>query len=534
MKKSFLKKATAMLTAIPITALQLTAPVFATDTPLIQFTTSDLTEIDVAEYESEWNLKIESGLLCCDSADFEINLDILYNSIISNSGSNADNVKYVLDSIENEKCTYENSIFTFSGTIEDLNSIIIDESGKTFSENLEAILGENVLSAMSAEIEFKVDFSDIYNSKNINLSCTVKTESGNYTFSGENSIFEYISEQLSILNESVVLNLSEDDTISEVNALFNSYIEKIIALKNTLSNTIDIEGTLTGDNLADILETIQNNYPEYADKLPLSAESVSDMMSESLENIFAQLNETIIPEGVSIDINADEVADVLDSLTDVTLTIENGTVKVIGTLEDNQTDDVKTYFVENPEKLAELVEEALAEGLADETGLELYSEDKILDTTAKVIEVSLPLSVSDIGSGDIYYNVWRTYTFADEGEIVTTSVSEESTTTTITTTTTVSETTTITTETTVAETSDDNSDDDSKDCKGRRRQGKRNRGKRHIKKEDERIFLDKNMCEKENNRIFFESIEKCNKNLDIKKFPENFDKCRLFFNYSAK
>ena len=122
MKKSFLKKATAMLTAIPITALQLTAPVFATDTPLIQFTTSDLTEIDVAEYESEWNLKIESGLLCCDSADFEINLDILYNSIISNSGSNADNVKYVLDSIENEKCTYKNSIFTFSGTIEDLNS----------------------------------------------------------------------------------------------------------------------------------------------------------------------------------------------------------------------------------------------------------------------------------------------------------------------------------------------------------------------------------------------------------------------------
>ncbi len=465
MKKT-LKRIIAAAAALPIAAYSV--PAFAVevaDAPLpaqtaasavlIDVTAEDMTVIRESQYTCEWNLLITAGLWCCTDTTCAMDVSALYDTVIAHAGSYAAFAEQLFACVEGETLTYSGGVFDISASIPSALTVLADANGTSLSEQLRnagADLSDLDMGSLDipCTIRIKADFQNTGVSRTVGLSYGIETPDGTYTLAGENSFQSYFAEKFDVFAASV-------NAGAAVQAILDNAAAKISAADVAAGTAMSKQASVTAASLNDALTQIEASHPEYADKIPASAETIAQVLESGWNSLFTQINANIVPEGGEINLDVHEVAAIFDSLTNVTLTLENGYAKISGTLADNQTDAVKAYYADNAAALATLAQNAVQAGDGDATGLSAYTDGMMLKDTAKIVEASLPLTMLESGSGELYYNVYRTYTFSapeeTEPAATETTISEETTETAVTETTEETE-TSASEETTVSETTE--------------------------------------------------------------------------------
>ncbi len=465
MKKT-LKRIIAAAAALPIAAYSV--PAFAVevaDAPLaaqtaasavlIDVTAEDMTAIRESQYTCEWNLLITAGLWCCTDTTCAMDVSTLYDTVIAHAGSYAAFAEQLFACVENETLTYSGGVFDISASIPSALTVLADANGTSLSDQLQNAGADVSALDMSGldipcTIRIKADFQNTGVSRTVGLSYGIETADSTFTLAGENSFQSYFAEKFDAFAASV-------NADAAVQTILDNAAAKIGAADIAADSVMNKQASVTAASLNDALTQIEASYPEYAHKIPASAETIAQVLESSWNSLFTQINANIIPEGGEINLDVHEVAAIFDSLTNVTLTLENGYAKISGVLADDQTDAVKAYYTDNAAAMATLAQNAVQAGDGDATGLSAYTDGMTLEDTAKVVEASLPLNMLESGSGELYYNVYRTYTFSapeeTEPAATETTVSEESTETTVTETTEATE-TSVPEETTVSETTE--------------------------------------------------------------------------------
>ncbi len=453
-------------TTVTMTA---SAPLAQATAVLIDLTASDLTDVRTNAYSGSWNTLVEAGLWCCDATACTMDLTALYETVTANAGAYAPFLEQLFSCVSEETLTYADSVFTINASVSSISDVLADENGVTLAaqiETLEAQYGVELgadSSALAAACDVKItaDFSNVGTSRTIRLSYDVTTEDGTYTLLGSNSVFTYLSSKLDAYAASVESAAAEQpaeiaDAVTAAVESFRSRLNSLASVDASVVTAKDI--TISGVSLSDTLAQLEQSYPDQASRIPASAESIAQLLESSWNSLMTQINTNVVPEGGAVNLDVHEIAAVFDSLTNVTLTMKNGVASISGTLEDTQSEAVKAYYAENAAALAALAASAEEAGDADATGLSLYEEGMTLAATAKTVEASFPLTILESGIGDVYYNIYRTYTFNVPAATETTTSEEttvtetEETTTSEETTVTETEETTTSEETTVTET----------------------------------------------------------------------------------
>ncbi len=420
---------------------------------LIDLSASDLTDIKASAYESRWNELVQAGLVFCTPVSCEMDLEALYDTIIANAGSYAPFFTQLFSSVSDETLSYADSVFTITASIPCIGDALTDESGVSLLQQMAALEAQygaslhadsSVLDkACSAVI--RADFSTVGTTGAIGLSYTVMTDDAAYTLVGENSLFAYLSNAVESYAASLQTEGCPEEMTASVNAVLDAFRARLHTLADVDAQSImDKEIALSGEDLGAVLAQIEESYPAYADKIPASAETAAQLLETSWNSLMTQINTNVVPEGGAVNLDVHEVAAIFDSLTNVTVSIQNGVASISGTLEDAQTDAVKAYYAENASALAALAAAAQSAGDGDATGLALYEDGMEIEGTAKFVEASFPLNMLASGSGDVYYNIYRTYTFSAPAETTVTDTTETSEESTVTDTTETSEETTVT------------------------------------------------------------------------------------------
>ncbi len=402
---------------------------------LIDISAADFTDIRVSDYRSNWNLLVQTGLWYCTPTSCEMDLQALYDTVIANSGSCVPFFTALFASVSEETLTYAENVFTITAGISRLGDALADENGVTLEQQIEAIAAQYGLTLASSgildtpcEVEIRSDFSSVGTTGAVRLSYAVKTDDGTFTLLGENSLSDYLGSKL----DAYAASLPAEQ--AEFAAVVDAYRSRLHSFAELGAESIlQKEVTVSSASLGDALTQIEARYPEYAERIPASAETAAQLLESSWNSLMAQLNTNVVPDGGALSLDVHEIAAIFDSLTNVTLTVQNGTAYISGTMEDAQSDAVKAYYAENTAALAALAESAQAAGDAEFTGLAAYKAGMTLEDTAKFVEVSLPLNMLETGSGDLYYNIYRTYRFSapavtETTPAETTETSEETTT----------------------------------------------------------------------------------------------------------
>ncbi len=481
--KKYIQKFLAGLAALPLAA-QCLAPIH-TEASLItvEFRTSNLTQISAARYDSNWANLVSMGLSGSSEKSCAMDLSSLYATAIAHAGAYAPLVEQLFAAVEEETLSCSGSVFTLSASLPNLHCLLVNAEGVTMQEQLTALAetyaaSEDAAALMQVDaaaleqpctLEIRADFSNVETTGAVGLTYAVTTDGSSYTLLGEDSIFAHLAEVYAAYADAVIAatDASSAALQADVDAVLSSYADVLERLQVS-DDSLTQQLTVSGESLADVLAQLEAANPNAAGMLPTSAASAASVLESSWNAVMAQVNSGIMPESVQLNLDIYETAAIFDGLTDVTLSVADGTATLAGTLEDTQTAAVLDYYADNTAGLETLVQTAVEAGMDDETGLDAYTEGAVLLDTAKFVEVTFPVSILTSGTGEFRYQIYRTYTFTEGTLPAETTTSETETT--------VTETTTTETETTVAETETSTEDEDADDDTHRGRKHRRHHG----------------------------------------------------------
>ena len=341
MHQKFLKFIAA-IASFPIAAAPCTFPTVSAETTavmtastqlasasavLIDISASDFTDIKASDYRSSWNLLVQTGLWYCTPTSCEMDLKALYNTVITNSGSCAPFFTALFGSVSAETLTYAENVFTITAGISRLGDALADENGVTLEQQIEAIAAQYGLTLADSgildtpcEVEIRSDFGSVGTTGAVRLSYAVKTEDGTYTLLGENTLSDYLGSKLDAYAAS--LPAEQPEFAAVVNA-YRSSLQSVAELGT--ADILQKEITVTGVSLGDVMTQIEARYPDYAERIPASAETVAQLLESSWNSLMSQINANVVPESGALRLDVHEIAAIFDSLTDVTLTVQNGT-----------------------------------------------------------------------------------------------------------------------------------------------------------------------------------------------------------------
>ena len=237
MKKSVLTRAIAAAVSMPLAVTQCLVPAFAAQTGGVtpkeininSFTDvsvkAPITEIADGTYvqHSEWYNTVDMAMLSLASTkSFDIDTNELFKAILDNSGSYASEVEMILSNIKNAKASYSsNGKITITATLENLadsiNGKCKEEIGKGIDEckygaNLTAALKDFNANCPEISGEFKavIDLSKVSAKKGGTISAKFTDSTGKeYVLSGSDSVFDYISAQISTVNSNINAELKK-------------------------------------------------------------------------------------------------------------------------------------------------------------------------------------------------------------------------------------------------------------------------------------------------------------------------------------
>ena len=263
MKKSVLTRAIAAAVSMPLAVTQCLVPAFAAQTGGVtpkeininSFTDvsvkAPITEIADGTYvqHSEWYNTVDMAMLSLASTkSFDIDTNEFFKAILDNSGSYAPEVEMILNNIKNAKASYSsNGKITITATLENLadsvNGRCKEEIGKGIDEckygaNLTAALKDFNANCPEISGEFKavIDLSKVSAKKGGTISAKFTDSTGKeYVLSGSDSVFDYISAQISTVNSNINAELKK--IIGETAVKFDEASAKLADVQAELLKT---------------------------------------------------------------------------------------------------------------------------------------------------------------------------------------------------------------------------------------------------------------------------------------------------------
>jgi hypothetical protein len=244
MKKSFFKRAAATISVVPLALTQcLTFSYAVDDSSAVQAAQSaDSTTLSVDSLlyieptseetsdgvqTSTWNLAVRNLLLnAADEGKGAVEIDPTSAlTILKNYATGyAEEVDQIFSSVKDTKAEIVagENVLKITGSIEGLDAIIAEQAQGRINEELEKVKAEypevssetfgsltNVdfsgLGDISGTIEVTIDWNSLDSSTKLPVSYTITTSDGTeYTLTGDNSIFDYISEKYGIAKQAVL------------------------------------------------------------------------------------------------------------------------------------------------------------------------------------------------------------------------------------------------------------------------------------------------------------------------------------------
>ena len=444
------KKAMAAAMAVPMAMVQTLVPSYAAteSTPSANnqsITLSSLTYIapNDTDQHSDWNKLLSNKLVQVNSASYSVDTANITNILTETAPlAYKDALKSVLSQIKNVKVSYDNigSTITVSGSLDEIGDVIAQNAQERIGAQIDkAYAAQTDLSALknidlsglkcSGEFKAVIDLSSLSSDTKTNVSYNITAEDGNsYTIGGNNSIFTYVNSKLDYIKNAAenALNLASQNGIDvsaaseTLNSYFSSCNEKINSIKNKADALATLNASISSDNIQSLLAQLAQKYPEYADKIPSSATDAASnqAVSDSYTYLTESLNNFLKTYGCSVDIPLSTTAQWLDSLYNVSATVENGDITLVGYFADDQMSELESYYSDM---------------------------NKDVVSSCKKVTIDVDYASLYTGSGDFSLDIERVLKTEDAQPVTTTTettTSTETTTTTTETTTTSSETTT--------------------------------------------------------------------------------------------
>jgi hypothetical protein len=427
MKKIF-NRVLAAAIAVPMTLTQgVVLGVSAEGSSAKALTLDTLVAIPADKTESEWNAKVLAVISDLNGTEKEIAKDD-FIALLPANNSYADTFKSILavSEVPNPVLSVKNGVVTVTGTAN-----ISGYAAKLYA-TINNELKKNGFNPISTDafdktVSYEVSFDGnaLLDGKEVDFNINVEDSDG-FVFTAENS-YDYIQGQIDAVRQAVLAEVGEyadEDFAADLDHVL--YIDLAEKLKSALEQaaTISAENKTASYATADEMMAAISKY--VASKTEFTVPSTVDGVVADYGDSFAKgiaiINDMTASNGYTVDISAQDIADLLNSGSDFEVSAASGTYTVTFQIPDDEADEVKAYV--------DAQEEA---------------NGKAYDSSYKTVEAR----VTDAGVA--YLNVTRTIILKD-AEVTTTTTTTSSTTTTSEESTTTTTSTTTATETTTTST----------------------------------------------------------------------------------
>lgn len=455
---SMFRKSIAATLSLGLAASAIGSPVLAAEQNATTVSVSNLLSVpftvetingEAWNVDGDWNNFLMTLLMTMDQKEYFVDPAAVAAAI---AGVNPDLgwlAQRALSYVTEAKATVDTNGVVIVGKTADLSSLVGDTLAAFFNIASDTSLDLDLQGLdLETEVKIKIDGASGLNNCQIPVSVEVLVGGESYTLTGEKSVYKLIAEKYIALADEVAAmqgaDADEQADLDELSALLKgswaAKLDEALERADALIQKVEERNEVyEGGSLTDVLNTILANVKEDT--------QVEDILANTyVQNGFTkavELFNTVLSGDVVLDVTLDDVADLMNSSYDASITVDGS--KVIADMcladDENSNGELADLAADNA-----VIYNALAAIYADLYGEEMPENAEIIEVSSyKNVLASFDVQYEDVNELLITMNVTRVIDdIVIEVPVETTTTTAETTTTTAETTTTTSETTTTT------------------------------------------------------------------------------------------
>ena len=318
---------------------------------------------------SEFILKIASG----NESSGTIDLSEFYDAVVARAGNNAKTAKGVFEQIGEVyyNVDIEGNI-TITAAVNNITPVLTADGEKQMMDTLKKLADEYNAPELVEEDGF---FDDVVIAGNITVNIDasdilmrgtsvvgeitfVDSQTGN-TYKGS-GVIDYAIERFEALDNAAKNKVAElknkydvdmTSVVKDIDDSLSFYVDKLEAAKEEIDEVLGLHGSGNFASYSEVAiwlnEKIDKKYNnKNIPTIPTTATGLMNNNSilKAYNNILNQLGQKA--EGYDINVTADDLAEFIDGLSNISLTVDNGNVVIVGEFPDDESEEAWAYLKE--------------------------------------------------------------------------------------------------------------------------------------------------------------------------------------------
>ncbi len=318
---------------------------------------------------SEFILKIASG----NESSGTIDLSEFYDAVVARAGNNAKTAKGVFEQIGEVyyNVDIEGNI-TITAAVNNITPVLTADGEKQMMDTLKKLADEYNAPELVEEDGF---FDDVVIAGNITVNIDasdilmrgtsvvgeitfVDSQTGN-TYKGS-GVIDYAIERFEALDNAAKNKVAElknkydvdmTSVVKDIDDSLSFYVDKLEAAREEIDEVLGLHGSGNFASYSEVAiwlnEKIDKKYNnKNIPTIPTTATGLMNNNSilKAYNNILNQLGQKA--EGYDINVTADDLAEFIDGLSNISLTVDNGNVVIVGEFPDDESEEAWAYLKE--------------------------------------------------------------------------------------------------------------------------------------------------------------------------------------------